>query len=92
MRKLCGANNKFETSPQLEEEFATMKRHLKKTEVLSSLEVGKKIHLHTDASSNGLGFILPQPHTDEEEENKDHHRRKRNIITLGLAGLTSTQE
>ena len=62
MRKLCGANNKFETSPQLEEEFATMKRHLKKTVVLSPLEVGKEIHIHTDASSQGLGFILSQPH------------------------------
>ena len=38
MRKLCGANNKFETSPKLEEEFATMKRHLKKTVVLSPLK------------------------------------------------------
>ena len=72
MRKLCGANNKFETSPQLEEEFATMKRHLKKTIALTPLEVGRDIHLHTDASSNGLGFILSQPHSDQEKENKDH--------------------
>ena len=67
MRKLCGANNHFETSPQLEEEFATMKKHLKKTVVLSPLEVGKEIHLHTDASTNGLGYILSQPHTDTEK-------------------------
>ena len=69
-----------------------MKKHLKKTIVLSPLEVGKEIHLHTDASSSGLGYILSQPHTDEEKEKKDHYRRKRNIITLGSAGLTSTQE
>ena len=92
MRKLCGANNKFESLPQVEEEFTTMKRHLKKTIVLTPLEVGRDIHLHTDASSNGLGFILSQPHSDQEKGNKDHYRMKRNIITLGSAGLTSTQE
>ena len=92
MRKLCGANNKFETSKQLEDEFNTMKRHLKKTVVLSPLEVGRDIHIHTDASSQGLGFILSQPHKDEGKENTDHYRMKQNIITLGSAGLTSTQE
>ena len=30
MRKLSGANNKFETSKQLEDEFNTMKRHMKR--------------------------------------------------------------
>ena len=74
MRKLCGANNKFETSPQLEEEFATMKRHLKKTVVLSPLQVRKEMHIYTDTSSQGLGFILSQPHRDEEKENTDHYR------------------
>ena len=72
MRKVCGANNKFETSKQLEDEFNTMKRHLKKTIVLLPLEVGKDIHIHTDASSQGLGFILSQPHKDEGKENTDH--------------------
>ena len=70
-----------------------MKHHLKKTIVLSPLEVGKDIHIHTDASSQGLGFILSQPHKDEEKKgNTDHYRMKQNIITLGSAGLTSTQE
>merc|ERR1712081_97978 len=92
MHKLCGANNHFATSPQLEDEFSTMKKHLKKTVVLSPLEVGKVIHLHTDASNNVLGYILSQPHTDKEKNKKDHYRRKRNKITLGSTGLTSTQE
>ena len=74
MCKLCGANNHSETSPQLEEEFSTMKKHLKKTVVLLPLEVGKEIHLHTDASNSGLGYILSQPHTDTENDKKDHSR------------------
>ena len=62
------------------------------TVVLSPLEVGREIHIHTDASSQGLGFILSQPHKDEEKGNTDHYRMKRDIITFGSAGLTSTQE
>ena len=92
MRKLSGANNIFQTSPQLEKEFMTMKEHIKKTVVLSPLDTKKDIHIHTDASNNGLGFILSQPQTQSEKENEDHYRRKRNIITLGSAGLTSAQE
>ena len=92
MRKLSGANNKFEESKQLTDEFNSMKHHLKKTIVLWPLEVGREIYLHTDASSQGLGFILSQPHKDEENRNSDHYCMKRNIITLGSAGLTSTQE
>ena len=42
MHKLCGANNQFHTSPQLEEEFSTMKKYIKRTVVLSPLEVEKE--------------------------------------------------
>ena len=40
MRKMCGNNNIFKTSPQLEEEFNTMKTYVKKTVTLSPLEMG----------------------------------------------------
>ena len=69
-----------------------MKCHLKKTIVLSPLEVGRELHLHTDASNNGLGFILSQPHKDEKNKSSDSYNIKHNIITLGFAGLSSTQE
>ena len=69
-----------------------MKRHLKKTIILSPLEVGRELHLHTDASNNGLGFILSQPHKDEKNKSSDNYNIKRNIITLGSAGLSNTQE
>ena len=94
MRKLCGANNQFETSPKLEEEFATMKRHLKKTIVLSPLEVGKEIHqiqMH-QAMALVLYLYCNSLIQRKKKENKDHYRRKRNIITLGSGGLMSTQE
>merc|ERR1711954_259000 len=55
-------------------------------------KVGRKIHLHTNASRQGLGFILSQAHKDEENRNSDHYRMKCKIITLGSARLTSTQE
>ena len=69
-----------------------MKKYLKKTVVISPLEVEKEIHLHTDASNSGLGYILSQPHTETLKDKKDNYRCRRNIITLGSAGLTSTQE
>ena len=92
MRKLSGANNIFQESKQLTDEFNMMKRHLKKTIVLSPLEVGREIHLHTNASSQGLGFILSQPHKNEENRNSDHYRMKHNIITLGSQERYSSGE
>ena len=41
MRKLSGGNNVFKESDQLTEEFQLMKRHLKKTIILSPLEGGE---------------------------------------------------
>ena len=92
MRKLSGANNIFKESDQLTEEFNLMKRHLKKTIILSPLEVGRELHLHTDASNNGLGFILSQPYKDEKNKSSDNYNIKHNIMMLGSAGLCSTQE
>ena len=92
MRKLSGGNNTFTQSEQLMEEFKLMKRYLKKTVILSPLEIGREIHLHTDASNNGLGYILSQPHKDVKKEENENYSIKRNIITLGSAGLTETQQ
>merc|ERR1711954_268550 len=74
------------------EEFQLMKRHLKKTVFLSPLEVGRELHLHTDASNNGLGFILSKPHKDEKKNDYENCNIKRNIVTLGSAGLSDTQQ
>merc|ERR1711954_313943 len=67
MQNMSGGNNVFKESDQLTEEFQLMKKLLLKTVILSPLEVGRELHLHTDASNNGLGFILSQPHKDEKK-------------------------
>merc|ERR1711954_198595 len=92
MRKLSGGNNQFKESEQLTEEFELMKNQLKKTVTLSPLEVGRELHLHTDASNNGLGYILSQPHKEEKKENYKNYNIRRNLVTLGSAGLSDTQQ
>ena len=87
MQKLSGGNNVFKESDQLTEEFQLMKRHLTKTVILSPLKVGRELHLHTDASNNGLGLILSQPPKDEKKNDYENYNIKRNIVTLGSAGL-----
>merc|ERR1712081_57444 len=91
MRKLSGGNNQFKESEQLSDEFELMKNQLKKTVILSPLEVGRELHLHTDTSNNGLGYILSQPHKDEKKENYNYNIR-RNLVTLGSARLSDTQQ
>merc|ERR1712082_209115 len=92
MQKLSGGNNRFKENEQLNEEFENMKNQLKKTVTLSPLEVGRELHLHTDASKNGLGYILSQPHIDEKKENYNNFNIRRNLVTLGSAGLSDTQQ
>merc|ERR1711954_453840 len=92
MRKMSGGNNQFKESEQLTEEFELMKNQLKKTVTLSPLEIGRELHLHTDASNNGLGYILSQPHKEEKKENYENYNIKRNLVTLGSAGLSDTQQ
>merc|ERR1711954_622255 len=92
MRKMSGRNKQFKESEQLTEEFKLMKKQLTKTVILSPLEIGRDLHLHTDASNNGLGFILSQPHKEEKKENYENYNIKRNMVTLGSAGLSDTQQ
>ena len=77
MRKLSGGNNQFKESEQLTEEFELMKNQLKKTVTLSPLEIGRELHLHTNASNHGLGYILSQPHKEEKRKLcKLQHKKK----------------
>merc|ERR1711954_37134 len=92
MLKMSGGNNLFKESDQLTDEFHLMKKQLSKTGILSSLEVGRELHLHTDASNNGWGFILSQPHKDEKKKDHENYNIKRNIVTLGSAELSDTQQ
>ena len=89
---MSGGNNPFKESDQLTDEFHLMKKQLSKTVILSPLEVGRELHLHMDASNNRLGFILSQPHKDEKKKDYENYNIKRNIVTLGSAGLSDTQQ
>ena len=55
---------------------------------ISPFDTNLKLHIHTDASAAGLGFVLSQPLEDDKE---DMYRLKRKIVTLGSAGLTPAQ-
>merc|ERR1711954_623079 len=92
IQKMSGGNNQFKESEQLIEEFELMKNQLKKTVILSPLEIGRELHLHTDASNNGLGYILSQPLKREKKEKYENYNIRRNLVTLGSAGLSDTQQ
>ena len=67
-----------------------MKEYVKNKVTLSPFDISKPIHLHTDASNSGMGYILSQPRF-KESPGDDHYRTQRNLITLGSCGLTPTQ-
>merc|ERR1711954_239867 len=87
MRKMSGGNNQFKESEQLTEEFELMINQLKNTVILSPLEIGRELHLHTDASNNGLGYILSQPHKDKKKKN--HARTHTFLNTLTHAHMNT---
>ena len=66
-----------------------MKKALKDKVSLSPLDTNKKLELWTDASNEGLGYILTQPFEREDEEGKKKVDRR--IISIGSTGLTPSQ-
>ena len=68
-----------------------MKTYVKKNVPLSPFDMEKPIHLHTDASMSGMGYVLSQPRDKEAMSSTDHYRTHRNIVTLGSCGLSPTQ-
>jgi len=74
MHKLWRTNNHFEWNDELQYEFETMKEYVKHTVKLSPFDLLKEIHLHTDASNTGIGFILSQPKEKFDGNSPDHYR------------------
>ena len=91
IRKLTGHNSVFSWNEDLDREFQLMKSYVKKNVPLSPFNLEKPIHLHTDASMSGMGYILSQPWDKEAMASTDHYRTQRNIVTLGSCGLYPTQ-
>ena len=59
MRKMTGSTTRLKKSPELEKGLNLIKKELKKH--ISAFDTKLGLHRHTDASFEGLGFILPQP-------------------------------
>ena len=91
IRKLSGSNTPFTWNDEMDREFESMKQHVKKNVSLTPFDMKKPIHLHTDASNTGMGYILSQPRNKEAADKEDHYRTERNLITLGSCGLSPTQ-
>ena len=69
-----------------EEEFNNLKKALKEKVSLSPLDTNYPLELWTDASYEGLGYVLTQK---KEKENEDGKKiMDRIIIFVGSTGLT----
>ena len=78
----------WKITPELEKEFEELKAFLDKKVHLSPIRTGNNLLLYTDASINGLGYVLCQERKvilDEEEETI------RDIIHLGSTSVTEVQ-
>ena len=89
LRKLTGASQ-FEWTTSHELEFVEVKRHLEDFIKLSPFDINLGVHIHTDASPDGLGYVISQP-LEEPREEEDLYRTVRKFVTCGSCGLTETQ-
>ena len=64
LRPLLSTKNDFTWSSSHEEAFSIAKKSLTTLPVLSFFDISKPTHLSTDASRQGLGFILQQKTSD----------------------------
>ena len=58
MIKLTSSRSNFLWIPDLQEEFKNVKSLMQKLIPLTPLNVDKKVHVHCDASKEGLGWVL----------------------------------
>ena len=64
MRPLLSTKNEFAWSPGLDHAFTTAKQALTSAPTVSFFDLEKPTHLCTDASRQGLGFVLQQKNGD----------------------------
>ena len=77
----------FEWTQLHDKEFEKMKEAVGDHIQLSPFNVSKPVHLHVDASQEGLGYLLSQP---LEEEKEDSYSMERQLIILFSMGLNHT--
>ncbi len=64
LRRLLSSKNEFVWSDKFEDAFKAVKESLVSAPTLSYFDPTKPTRLCTDASRQGLGFVLQQQHTD----------------------------
>ena len=79
----------WKVTEELEEEFNELKAYLQSHVQLSPIRVGEPLNLYTDASVEGLSFVLTQERKQTEGETE---RIVRDIIYLGSTSLSDTQK
>ena len=87
LRKLTG-NGVFKWTDAHDEELERVKEAVRDHIKLTPFDVEKPVHLHIDASQDGLGYLLS--HTMEGDKEDSYHMRGY-AVTLGSTGLTETE-
>ena len=87
LRKLTG-NGVFKWLGAHDEELERIKDAVRDHIKLAPFDVEKTVHLHIDASQDGLGYLLSHPMEGDKE---DSYQMRRQLVTLGRTGLTETQ-
>ena len=82
-------DSQWKVTDELEHKFEELKTYLQSHIQLSPIRVGEPLNLFTDASVDGLSFILTQ---ERKTMIDDKEKTIRDIVHLGSASLTDTKE
>ena len=82
-------DSQWKVTEELQHEFDELKTYLQSHVQLSPIRVGEPLNLYTDASVEGLSFVLTQERKQTEGETE---RTIRDIIYLGSTSLSETQK
>ena len=80
----------FTWDSENDNEFEMIKNEISHHIKLTPFDTRKGVHLHTDASFEGLGYVISQP-LEDMVDNKDTYRLRRQFITCNSCGLSETQ-
>ena len=79
LRALAKEGTHFSWNDSLEKEFQELKKEVANLKKLSPFTHGVPLEVYTDASKEGLGYILMQ----ESKEEDGREKGARNIIQMG---------
>ena len=82
-------DSQWKVTEELQHEFDELKTYLESNVQLSPIRIGEPLNLYTDASVEGLSFVLTQ---ERKQTVGETERTIRDIIYLGSTSLTETQK